>query len=427
MPDYKSLVELAAAVGNFPEHTVAATLAGILDSVRQLLAAGANPSQVHDTGLTPLFVAAKRGDHPMVRLLLAHGAFVNHRLFATVAHPERSGTALHATCMYVPGCAFMESDQTSCAEILVRAGCDTRALVHIAERSPSPLRLTVAELAKTMKLKPLLKRLEALERKPYVGVVVKLAGLVGGAEHNGKMAFVLRSLPEKKRFELELIESGKRMDVRPANFVLKRLPEGTQVVTTFSFSTTSGTMEQHGGLLGLRHAVRGSVAMPTPYQMLAGAWTLHVEGTHNEGTQQDGTVPTGRIVLDWHGSVPTLRVKSIKLRGTFPTVHLGVTGVYHIEVNASWGSGIQLDRSNRLANEVQVYAIRVTANAKTDETFAESLMHEGRLEIRAGGEQALPPRRNRYGVQGVHLNPVGLFLCTSIPCIWSFLSAYMPS
>jgi hypothetical protein len=80
-------------------------------------------------------------------------------------------------------------------------------------------------------MKPLLKRLQALERKPYVGVVVKLAGLVGGAEHNGKLAFVLRALPQKERFELELIESGKRMDVRPANFVSFRLPEGTQVVT----------------------------------------------------------------------------------------------------------------------------------------------------------------------------------------------------
>jgi hypothetical protein len=35
--------------------------------------------------------------------------------------------------------------------------------------------------------------------------------------------------------------------------------------------------------------------------------------------------------------------------------------------------------------------------------------------------------RNRYGVQGVHLNPLGLFLCTSILCIWSILSACLPS
>ena len=62
-------------------------------------------------------------------------------------------------------------------------------------------------------------------------MIVKLAGLVGGAEHNGKLAFMLRALPQKERFELELIESGKRMDVRPANFVSFRLPEGTQVVT----------------------------------------------------------------------------------------------------------------------------------------------------------------------------------------------------
>jgi hypothetical protein len=29
--------------------------------------------------------------------------------------------------------------------------------------------------------------------------------------------------------------------------------------------------------------------------------------------------------------------------------------------------------------------------------------------------------------QGAHLNPLGLFLCTSIPCIWSILSACLPS
>ena len=94
----------------------------------------------------------------------------------------------------------------------MRAGCDPRVENMNGH--------TAADIAKLVKRKAVLKRLETLERKPYVGVVVKLAGLVGGAEHNGKLAFVLRSLPEKKRFELELIESGKRMDVRPANFVL---------------------------------------------------------------------------------------------------------------------------------------------------------------------------------------------------------------
>ena len=45
---------------------------------------------------------------------------------------------------------------------------------------------------------------------------------------------VLRYLPEKQRYMLELLEppagddgAGKRMDVRPANFVLAHLPAGT--------------------------------------------------------------------------------------------------------------------------------------------------------------------------------------------------------
>ena len=37
------------------------------------------------------------------------------------------------------------------------------------------------------------------------------------------------------------------------------------------------------------------------------------------------------------------------------------------------------------------------------------------------------PWRNRYGVQGgPHLNPLGLFLRTSIPRIWRMLSACLP-
>jgi hypothetical protein len=35
--------------------------------------------------------------------------------------------------------------------------------------------------------------------------------------------------------------------------------------------------------------------------------------------------------------------------------------------------------------------------------------------------------RNRYGVQGAHLNPLGLFLCTSTPCMWRILSACLPA
>ena len=34
--------------------------------------------------------------------------------------------------------------------------------------------------------------------------------------------------------------------------------------------------------------------------------------------------------------------------------------------------------------------------------------------------------RNRYGIQGVHLNPLGLFLGAFIPCVWSILSAFLP-
>ena len=50
---------------------------------------------------------------------------------------------------------------------------------------------------------------------------------------------MLRYLPEKQRYTLELLEppaggggggAGKRMDVRPANFALAHLPAGTRCV-----------------------------------------------------------------------------------------------------------------------------------------------------------------------------------------------------
>jgi hypothetical protein len=135
MPNYKSLVELAVAVGDYPEPTVAAALTGILESVRQLLAAGADPSQAHGSGMTPLFVAARRGDYPLVRLLLAHGASV-HGVARDVARGVASGTALHAICMY----DVAQSD--NCAEVLVRAGCDTRARMYVSNAAPGHPGLT---------------------------------------------------------------------------------------------------------------------------------------------------------------------------------------------------------------------------------------------------------------------------------------------
>jgi hypothetical protein len=37
------------------------------------------------------------------------------------------------------------------------------------------------------------------------------------------------------------------------------------------------------------------------------------------------------------------------------------------------------------------------------------------------------PGRKRQGVQGAHLNLLGLFLRTSIPFIWRILSAFLPA
>jgi hypothetical protein len=150
--------------------------------------------------------------------------------------------------------------------------------------------MTGRELAEAKGSKHAARRLRALARQPFVGVLAELAGLVGAAEHNGKRATVWprgrnhdipcpfalapslvctlridkssshawrlngsrvdcanpranprhrcqvrRHLPEKQRYTLELLEplvggggAGQRMDVRPANFVLAHLPAGTR-------------------------------------------------------------------------------------------------------------------------------------------------------------------------------------------------------
>ena len=73
-------------------------------------------------------------------------------------------------------------------------------------------------------------RLRTLEaEQPPVGAVARIHSLVGAPEHNGQRAAVRRHLPAKGRFELELLESGKRMDVKPANFELVAVPVGLAV------------------------------------------------------------------------------------------------------------------------------------------------------------------------------------------------------
>ena len=45
-------------------------------------------------------------------------------------------------------------------------------------------------MAEVRASKEVVRRLRALARQPFVGVLVELAGLVGAAEHNGKRAAV---------------------------------------------------------------------------------------------------------------------------------------------------------------------------------------------------------------------------------------------
>jgi hypothetical protein len=242
----------------------AAAVHGRPEAVRLLLDAGADPSLANGDGATPLIQAAGTGHPEVVRLLLARGAAVD------AVDPGNGFAAFHYACF---------ENQAECAEALVRAGCD----VGLKDNDGH----TGQQLAEAQGSKEAARRLRALARQPFVGVLVELAGLIGAAEHNGKRATVmsirpsrshhasvflarvrilsalctsieeryamrgsrkaveltppflrcqvLRYLPEKQRYTLELLEppaggggAGKRMDVRPANFVLAHLPAGTR-------------------------------------------------------------------------------------------------------------------------------------------------------------------------------------------------------
>jgi ankyrin repeat protein len=150
---------------------VAAQL-GRLEVARLLLEGGADPGRADGDGTTPLMVAAGIGHLEVLRLLLGRGAAVD------VAHPGTGRTAFHNTCY---------SNQVECAEVLVRAGCD----VGIKDK----MEKTGREVAEATGRKEVARRLRAIARQPFVGVLVELAGLVGAAEHNGKRATVMSTRP----------------------------------------------------------------------------------------------------------------------------------------------------------------------------------------------------------------------------------------
>ena len=157
---------LAGEDGFTPLMTAAAY--GHPEVVRLLLDGGADPSLAAGDGFTPVMAAAICGRLEVLRLLLVRGAAVD------TADPYRGQTAFHSTCA---------RNQAECAEALVRAGCD----VGLKDKSGH----TGREMAEAQQGgKEVVRRLRALARQPFVGVLVELAGLVGAAEHNGKRATV---------------------------------------------------------------------------------------------------------------------------------------------------------------------------------------------------------------------------------------------
>ena len=68
-------------------------------------------------------------------------------------------------------------------------GCDVGLKANNGE--------TGREIVEVRGSKDAARRLRALARQPFVGVLVELAGLVGAAEHNGKRATVMSARPSR--------------------------------------------------------------------------------------------------------------------------------------------------------------------------------------------------------------------------------------
>jgi ankyrin repeat protein len=146
-----------------------------LEVARLLLDAGADPNLANSDGAyAPLMVAAGPGQLEVLRLLLARGAAVD------AVDPADGWTAFHAACH----CNYAE-----CAEALARAGCDVGLKDNDGNMGQ--------QLAEARGSKEAARRLRALARQPFVGVLVELAGLVGAAEHNGKRATVMSTRPSR--------------------------------------------------------------------------------------------------------------------------------------------------------------------------------------------------------------------------------------
>jgi hypothetical protein len=184
---------------------------GRLEAARLLLDDGADPSHAAGDGAddraTPLISAAGTGRLEVLRLLLARGAAVD----AVLRGPGM--TAFHSACC---------GNQAECAEALARAGCDVGIKTIDG--------LTGRQFAEQQGNVAVVQRLRTVgAEQPPVGAVARIHSLVGAPEHNGQRAAVRRHLPAKGRFELELLESGQKISVKPANFELVAVPVGLAV------------------------------------------------------------------------------------------------------------------------------------------------------------------------------------------------------
>jgi ankyrin repeat protein len=210
----------------------AAVSYGQLECAQLLLESGADVNLPNTDRVTPLMAAMNNTAPPaMVRLLLGHGADLEVR--------HKSGaTAFHLAC------AHGGADK---AELLLRAGSDPAVAAHDGT--------TAAQMCRELRQAATLRRLQVLEGCEYVGAVVKIRGLVGAPQHNGKLAAVMHFVAQKGRYQLQLLADGKQLAVKPANVEVVTVPVGMQILVAGLANSAEhngkrGTVQQRVGVNG---------------------------------------------------------------------------------------------------------------------------------------------------------------------------------
>ena len=206
-----------------------------VDMVRGLISKGADLTAADHRGTTPLMYACEHSNVPVIRLLLDCGVPLDGR------RPGSGFTALHAACFSISNMSAdtLQSDcpaerrarAAEAVELLLRWSHHPDKEKNLAStqdangKTPLELAFERWEPAGGVQLgqaatSPMCQRMMMHMMSPYSGSTALVHGLVGAPEHNGKRVALIKPVTETGRFLVDVLESGKKLRIKPANLQL---------------------------------------------------------------------------------------------------------------------------------------------------------------------------------------------------------------